>query len=476
MKAIHSVKWVLALAFGIAVSGCGGAKDKDRGTTSTTGGASGMGADRVITTAAKEDFEKAAKMFQEAEKAGWDEKACNRVRKEFDSVAKKHSNMVEALYNSAVVLRRCGKFSDSVDGFEKVLKIYPKHQPSMVYLAVFAFEKGNESAGEAFIKQAVAAGGNTPEVAPAYVNAAILLRQRARAGQADAFSKAQDNLRRALAIDARNMPALTQLALLYLDIASIQKKSSYLTLAMLVCSQGIKINPEYGPIYHALGQIHLRKSEVVDALRSFATAIEKDPTLYESHMNYAAINLNFRGYQEAKTSFEKAISLNPKSFDAHIGLGVALRGLEDFEGAKAEYRKAAEIDPKRTDYIFNLGVLEMDYVNPGDVSGYDKAKEVFNKFLANLSDSHKVDPDGNGPLLSWKAKAEARVAACEKAKKQIIEAEKEMAEIAKLEAQQKAREEEMMRKAKELEAKEASGAQAPGEAPAPVEKEAAPKN
>ncbi|MCU0664505.1 MAG: tetratricopeptide repeat protein, partial [Myxococcota bacterium] len=427
-----------------------------------------QGEGRVISKEAKKDFDKAAERFKEAEKVGWNDDNCKKVHKDFLDVADDHNNMVEAMYNAAVVLRRCGKSSESLNAFEKVLKLYPKHQPSTVYLAVFAFEKGDEGQGEGYIKQAVAAGGNTPEVAPAYVNAAILLRKRGRAGATDGFSKAQDNLRRALAIDSRNMAALTQLAMLYFDVATIQKKSSYLTLAMLVCSQGIKIDPEYGPIYHVLGQIHLQKAELVDALKAFGTAIAKDPSLFESHVNYAAINLNFRGYQEAKSSFEKAISLNPKSYDAHIGLGVALRGLEDFAGAKAEYRKAADIDPKRTDYIFNLGVLEMDYTNTGDAAGYDKAKDVFKKFLGSLASSHKVDPDGKGPLLSWQAKAEARIASCDKAKKQIAEAEKEMAEVAKLQATQKAREEEMVRKAKELEAKEAAGQQAPGEGAAPA--------
>ncbi|MCU0663057.1 MAG: hypothetical protein MUC50_12115, partial [Myxococcota bacterium] len=72
MKAIHRYAWMLALAFGVAAFGCGGAnKAKDSGTAATTGGATGQGEGRVISKEAKKDFDKAAERFKEAEKVGW---------------------------------------------------------------------------------------------------------------------------------------------------------------------------------------------------------------------------------------------------------------------------------------------------------------------------------------------------------------------------------------------------------------------
>jgi tetratricopeptide (TPR) repeat protein len=297
------------------------------------------------------------------------------------------------------------------------------------------------------------------------VNAATILRGRAKKGDKEAFVKAQANLRRALAIDSKYMPALYQLSLLYLDIARAKGRSSYLTLATLVCNQAIALNPEYGPIYHALGLILLEKKELVNALQAFEKAFQKDKNLFASYMNYAAINLSFRGYESAKRAFEQAIALNSNSYDAHIGLGVALRGLGDYVGAKAEYQKASAVNPKKTDYIFNLGLLAMDYTNSGDVAGFKEAKKVFEGFVAKANPEHKVDPDGKrGSELSWVAKAKDRIEKCDKNVKMIIEAEREMAELEKMAKEQAKREAETqakLEKAKKLEQKEASGEVAP---------------
>jgi tetratricopeptide (TPR) repeat protein len=450
-----------ALAFG-----CGGAAGV-KGDSKNAGGVSvGEDGERLISKKAREDFAVVVQKLLEAKKAGWTPESCDSIANKFRKVAGRHGDLAEAMYNVGVTYRSCKKVDEARAAFKEVLKSHPKHQLSMTHLAVMELEKGDEKAAEEMLRKAVGAGQNTVEAVPAYVNVATMLRMRGAKGDDEAFRKAQMNLRRALAIESKYMPALYQLAMLYLDTAVIKKQSSYLTLASLVCNQGISLDPEYGPIYHALGQILLQKNELVKALKAFETAFTKDPTLFASYMNFAAINMNFRGYEESKAAFENAIRIDPKSFDAHIGLGVALRGLSDFEGAKAEYRKAAEIDQKRTDYIFNLGVLEMDYLNPGTPDGYDKARVVFEKFAKKATEEHKIDPDGKGPKLSWLAKAEARIQKCKDNKKQIEEAEREMAELEKLAAEQKKREVEMkaaMEKAKELEEKEAAGAVAPGE-------------
>lgn len=455
------------ILFVVFVAGCGGAAATGgKGTGAGEGAEVGPDGQRVISKEAREEFAAAVEKYKAAEAAGWTPESCKSVADRFADVAKATNNMPEALYDVGAVYRKCKMLPEAKSAFETTLKHHPNHQLAMTHLATMELEAGNTAGAEEWLRKAVAAGKNTLDVVPAYVNAATLLRIRGKEkGDKDSFRKAEANIRRALAIESKFMPALYQLALLYLDVAVSEKKMSYVTLATLVCNQGIALNPEYGPIYHALGQIYLYKNELVEALKAFESAFTKDPSLFASYMNFAAINLSFRGFEGAKLAFEKAIALNPKSYDAHIGIGVALRGLNDYEGAKAEYQKAAEIDPQRTDYIFNVGLLEMDYLNQGTVEGYEKAKQVFVKFLEKATDRHKVDPDGKGPMLSWYAKAEARIKKCDDNAKAIVEAQKEMAEIERLQAEQAKREAEMkaqLEKAKELEKREAAGEQAPG--------------
>jgi tetratricopeptide (TPR) repeat protein len=464
MKRRDSITIVtLALLAAVAI-GCGGGLIKSSKKEGVTTGPDGQ---RVISEKARASFKDAIEQYKESEAAGWTKDACKSAVKEFKDV-ESDFGMSEAAYNVGVIYRKCNMMNEAKETFNSMLSKYPKHQLAMTHLAVMELEKGNEQRAEDLLRKAVGAGQSSLEAVPAYVNAATLLRLRGKKNKSDdSFKKAEMNLRRALAIESKYMPALYQLAMLYLDQAVTKNKSSFLTLALLVCSQGIKLNPEYGPIYHVYGMVLLQKNRLVDALKAFETAFQKDAKLFASYMNFGAINLNFRGYAEAKAAFEKAISLDPKSYEAHIGLGVALRGLGDYQGAKAEYKKAASIDPARTDYIFNVGVLEMDYLNDGSVQGYNKAKDIFRKFLSKLNDSHRVDPDGKGPLLSWEEKAKDRVKKCDKNVKMIKEAEREMAEMEKLAKEQAKREAEMkaaMEKAKELEKKEAEGSAAPGDA------------
>lgn len=462
----HYSKYILFILIA-GLFGCGGASSGGKTNKDVTVNKDGT---RVISEKAKNSFAEAVAVYQQAETAGWTTGACEKAVKEFKSIADDF-NMEEASYNVGVVYRKCKMMDKAKEAFNATLKAFPKNQLAMTQLAVMELENGNEKRAEDMLRNAVGAGQSSIEAVPAYVNAATILRLRGKKSKDDeSFKKAEMNLRRALAIDSKYMPALYQLAMLYLDQAVTKNKSSFLTLSLLVCSQGIKLNPEYGPIYHVYGMVLLQKSRLVDALKAFETAFQKDKELFASYMNFGAINLNFRGYTEAKAAFEKASGLNPKSYDARIGLGVALRGLSDFAGAKAEYQKASQIEPNRTDYIFNVGVLEMDYTNDGTINGYMNAKKVFQKFLGRLNPVHKEDPDGKGPILSWEEKAKTRVQKCDENVKLIKDAEREMAEMEKLQKENAAREAEMkaaMEKAKELEKKEAEGAAAPPEGSVP---------
>ena len=463
-----------ALIIGVAatVLGCGGSAK-----ISKTGKAAKMDADGnvVLTQKAKEDFKKTADEFKTALKVGITEANCDSLADHFAKIASKHG-MPDAAFNVGVIYDKCGKTDKAKATFKEVLSTYTQHIPTqqrcLTYLAYYDIKEGDTTSAEDKLRQVVGLGRNTLEAVPAYTMAATLLRNKAVAGDKDAWGKSQKALRTALAIDAKYMPALYQLARLYYSIAVTLKKKSYLTLASLVVDQAKKTDPEFAPIYLVLGQILLQKNELVEALKAFERAFKIDPKFYEAYMSFAAINLNFRGYQDAKMAFQKAVELRPDSYDAHMGLGVAARGLGDYAMAKSEYQKASEIDKARTDYIFNLGVLQMDYEDKGTttpemIAAFDKAAGTFEKFINHATPAHRVDPDGKrGPEKSWVEKAQERIDNAHKAKKQLIEAEKQMAELKKLAAEQKKREAEqakLAKQAEELAKKEAAGQKAKDE-------------
>ncbi len=215
---------------------------------------------------------------------------------------------------------------------------------------------------------------------------------------------AKQNLQRALAIDDAYMPAFNELALLYFQVAkkragamksaardtgatvatnaAIRKRADVqqLELAALVCSQAIRKNPMYAPIHNTAGLIQNELGQVNGAVGEFATAAKLDPKFFEAQMNFAAVNLSFRGFEQAQGAYEKALAMRPNDYDAHLGLALALRGLitdvnydKQVPAVQAELDACKKLDANRPDAYYNEGILTQEYKAK---AGGDKDKTI----------------------------------------------------------------------------------------------------
>ncbi|HVK69999.1 MAG TPA: hypothetical protein VM694_36350, partial [Polyangium sp.] len=165
-----------------------------------------------------------------------------------------------------------------------------------------------------------------------------------------------------------------------------------LELAALVCSQAIRKDARYAPIHNTAGMIQVELGDFTASARSFDEARRLDPAFFEAHMNFAAVNLRFRGFSPAEQAYRAAIALRPNDYDARIGLAHALRGQID-EGnmtqkvaeVRSELAKAKQNAPERPEAYYNEGILTQEYAaiaggeQPGLASR--KAKELFGVFL-----------------------------------------------------------------------------------------------
>jgi tetratricopeptide (TPR) repeat protein len=206
------------------------------------------------------------------------------------------------------------------------------------------------------------------------------------------LERAQHNLQRALAIDDGYMPAFNQLAVYYLtqakakagqvdkggkrgrrgmEVSGASKTnvdSQQLDLAALVAAQAQKKNPNYAPIANTTGLIQVQLKNFNGAVKSFGTARKLDPGFFEAHMNYAAVNLSFRGYQEAEAAYRAALKLHPKDYEAELGLALALRGEindSNFDKNVAEAQQhldeAKKIAPDRPETYYNEAILTQEF-------------------------------------------------------------------------------------------------------------------
>jgi len=166
-----------------------------------------------------------------------------------------------------------------------------------------------------------------------------------------------------------------------------------LELAALVCSQAIRKNPKYAAIHNTAGLIQGELQDINGAVREFQTAAKLDPTFFEAQMNYAAINLSFRGFKAAEDAYRAAIRMRPNDYDAHLGLALAIRGSIDGTNfdknvaeAQAELEQCKKLAPDRAETLYNEAILTQEYKakggGPNAVPMLEQAATIFENFVA----------------------------------------------------------------------------------------------
>jgi tetratricopeptide (TPR) repeat protein len=415
------------------LAACGGGNKEP--VTPTKGPDKPVAAEEVSKDA-QAKFNAALDSFVEHDKANdWSDQVCADVAKQFDAAAAlQGGKFAQATFNAGLAYQRCGDDKNAKAKFEQALRDDPKLHGARASLALYKYKQDqNEDAAINELQQAVVDAQF--QNVPALVNLAMFQMQRESEtggqGCKNDMDCAKLNLQRALAIDDAFMPAFNQLALYYFQVAkkkagglklsgkgargrsvvtnaAMAKRADVqqLELAALVCSQAIKKNANYAPIHNTAGLIQNELGQVNGAVSEFATAAKLDPKFFEAQMNYAAVNLGFRGFEQARTAYEKALQMRPGDYDAHLGMALALRG--PITGSEADYDQkvaavqaeldaAKKITPERPDAYYNEGILTMEFKAK---SGGDKekvkaslrqAQTIFQTFLDKAAGKPEYD-------------------------------------------------------------------------------------
>ncbi len=437
MKHISKTLSSLALTGLLAtLTACGGgaAEGPKTPTKPSAGGAAAPAAE--VKKDAQAKYNAALDAFIERDKANnWTDEACKDVAKKFDdAVSSNGGKFAQATFNAGLAHQRCNDDKNAKGKFEQALRDDPKFHHARAQLALYEFKaSGNEDAAIGALQQAVTDAQF--QNVPALVNLAMFQMQRdseaAGQGCKNDLECAKLNLQRALAIDDAYMPAFNQLALYYFQLAkkragSVKSSSKsgkgrtvvthaavakradvqQLELAALVCSQAIRKNANYAPIHNTAGLIQNELGQVNGAVSAFATAAKLDPKFFEAQMNYAFVNLGFRGFEQAEQSFKKALAMRPNDYDAHLGLALALRGPitgseADYDArvaaVQAELDTAKKIEPNRPDAFYNEGILTMEFKAKAGgskdktIATLEEAKKIFQTFLDKASGKPEYD-------------------------------------------------------------------------------------
>jgi tetratricopeptide (TPR) repeat protein len=350
----------------------------------------------------------------------WTDATCGQVAKAFMDAAVSQKtamnrDLPEALYNAGLAFQRCNKDAEAKAQFQASLNLDTKFHHARVQIALYDLKEKGDGAMEPVILELQQAVADAQfQNVQALVNLAMLQMKRRSTHTdqdgANDFDRAKKNLQRALAIDDAYQPAFNQLALYYLEMAKQKAgrggKSSktatfaktkkadqaQLELAALVCSQAIKKNPNYAAIHNTAGLIQVELQVINSAVQEFQTAAKLDPTFFEAQMNYAAVNLSFRGFKQAEDAYRNALKVRPGDYDAHLGLALAIRGQindSNFDkyvaDAQKELDECKRLAPDRAETLYNEAILTQEYKAKGGganaVPMLEQAATIFESFI-----------------------------------------------------------------------------------------------
>jgi tetratricopeptide (TPR) repeat protein len=176
-----------------------------------------------------------------------------------------------------------------------------------------------------------------------------------------------------------------------------------LELAALVCAQAIRKNPSYAPIHNTAGLIQNELGLVNGAVTEFRQAATLDARLFEAQMNYAAVNLSFRGFEEAQKAYQKALEMRPNDYDAHLGVALAMRGQindsnydKQVAAVQSELEAAKKIDAARPDAYYNEGILVQEYKSKGvdkakTIAAFEQSQTIFRSFMEKATGKPEYD-------------------------------------------------------------------------------------
>jgi tetratricopeptide (TPR) repeat protein len=410
-----------AVCFSVAiasVTACGGAQKKGAGGLASGGSippppdvkkdpvADGKTvpteAKREVSKDEKSDYNSALQSFLAAEKSGWNDSSCKQSAEKFDSVAREHAKLVEAVYMIGLSFQRCDMLEDAEKAYRRALGVKANHAQSLSNLGSIYWKAGKFDDAKKYWKSALDASG---KLSGAYVGTATAALEDLRKTPAGpAWNKLADdisfNLSSALAVDSNDVRTYTVFGQFYLE--GSEKNKNRLDLAKLLLDEGEKRDAKFAPLKNTRGLYFMKRNNLSEALKQFQMAVELDPKFMDARMNVGLTTLGFRKYDTSKEQFSKVLEQQPKNYDAVIGLGIALRGLGDFDGAETAYKKAKDLDGKRGEALFNLGVLYKDFkaAKQADLklgqAAYRTARDYFKDFLTKTgTDSDKNEAKEN---------------------------------------------------------------------------------
>lgn len=178
-----------------------------------------------------------------------------------------------------------------------------------------------------------------------------LFKEALECQRAGDLTAAESLYRSALAADPELIPARVNLAIVLRSMARLGE-------ALEVLGGPASQRPEPAPVHNerALALLGLHRYDEAEA--ALRDALRTDRDVADSHFNLGRLLLSQGRHPEAVSCFEEAVRRDPRDGRLHDGLGAARLALGDIEGASRSLLRAIEINPRLAAAWCHLGDVD----------------------------------------------------------------------------------------------------------------------
>ena len=262
---------------------------------------------------------------------------------------------------NALKLQKQGELQQAEKLFRKVVSAQPKNVPALNLLGALCVNSNRAREGTQLILRALRVNPNDVQ---GLLNLALGLKDLGE------YEKAAASLKKANALDAKNVVVLNTLGSIYFDMARPLD-------AIPVYQKALNLNPNYTECWCNLSAALRETRQFEPAHATALKAIELDANAPQVHFNLAELYSAQALYSNAIKQYQKVLELSPSNPKALISLASAYRESDHPESALQVLKKLLISDPNNVDAHNAMGYLMEQSGNKKDAAAsFSKAISV----------------------------------------------------------------------------------------------------
>ena len=146
--------------------------------------------------------------------------------------------------------------------------------------------------------------------------------------------------------------------------------------------------PDNPYILNEYGNQLLRRARLVEAVASYAKAVELNPNFVQAWNNIGLAYQAQREFGKAKRAYKKALDLAPNFAMVHYNLGTAYEASRNYDKMIRSYQRALELEPRLSLLEFNPQIGLNRYLSAVLLQNYvDKGGSVYYPVMSAYPDS-----------------------------------------------------------------------------------------